>query len=282
MPGDGLDEVRVDGREPRAAHHAGPCSRPPRAAARPSRPRGLVKTLPKVRTPWGWVRAAVGAELREPGGDRPAVAGAQREAHRGHHLARRRPPSAGSPAPGPRARPAAARPAEQTTAHRSTWASSPAWAPAFMATAPPAVPGMLAPHSRPSRPCGGGALHRARQRRAAPAPQVRRRAPRSRSGAPRGAAPGRGSRRRTPAGSTRGRRRPRASPRRAAQASAADDRRGTSRPARAGRRCRRRGSSSAGRAGASRSSSGRAGAVVRDPHRRTVFPGGPPTPAPAG
>ncbi len=38
------------------------------------------------------------------------------------------------------------------TAQRSTWARSPAWAPAFIATAPPTVPGMLAPHSRPSSP----------------------------------------------------------------------------------------------------------------------------------
>ncbi len=125
---------------------------PAASSRRPAEsPGGLVKTLPNVRTPWGWVarrwprysarraRMAVSSPGRSPKQTMATTSPgptAERRYPKARSSARRRRRPAGP----------------HTTAQRRTPASSPAWAPAFIVTAPPAVPGMLAPHSSPSRP----------------------------------------------------------------------------------------------------------------------------------
>ena len=153
QPGDGLDEVGVHRREAGAADARGPCTRRPPAGGPAESPGGLVKTLPKVRTPWGWVARRWARNSASRAAIASRVAGAQARSRPPPPPRRGRPTSAGSRAPGRRARRGGARRARRSRPSGAPCASSPAWAPAFIATAPPTVPGMLAPHSRPSRPC---------------------------------------------------------------------------------------------------------------------------------
>ena len=143
------------------------------SAPAPGPSSGFLKTEPNVRALRGWLSLRRRCSSRTRARDLLAHARAQAAARPGRRPRRRARSSAGSSARARAGRPCARRVAETTSADASTSRISLPYAPAFMRTAPPTVPGMAQPNSMPASAASVRAPHDGGQRRAAAAAHAR-------------------------------------------------------------------------------------------------------------
>ncbi len=150
-----------------ASSSSTPALRPP---ARGSS--GFLKVEPKVLMPDGCASWRAARMLRQRGLHLLGRRRRERERRARHHLGGAEVRAAGTRSRAGRARAARCPAGPATSTHSSTRERSPPYALAFIFTAPPTVPGMFTPNSRPRRPAR--AARAAAWGSRAPPPQTRR------------------------------------------------------------------------------------------------------------